>query len=139
MRSIRSVLIPLAVGAAVLAPATTAGAAPRVLWTGTFVGVGEHNVSGTARVVKLANGGRRLVLRSFSTDNGPDLRVWLTKGVIDESSDVTAYRGLGRLKRTAGSQSYVIPRGVRIASLRTAIIWCEDFSVLFGAARLSRP
>ena len=95
---------------------------------------GEHATTGTASVVRLADGRRFLTLAEFSTSPGPDLRVRLVMG---DSQDGGA-RGavdLGALKGNRGSQQYRIPDGVRVSG-RSVVIWCRAFSAPFGAARL---
>jgi hypothetical protein len=95
---------------------------------------GEHATTGTASVVRLADGRRFLTLAGFSTSPGPDLRVRLVPG---DSQDGGA-RGavdLGALKGNRGSQQYRIPAGVRVSG-RSVVIWCRAFSAPFGSARL---
>ncbi len=89
---------------------------------------GEHATSGTAAVVRVADGRRLLTLTSFSTSPGPDLRVRLVRA--GETVD------LGALKGNRGNQQYRIPRSVGIEG-RTVVIWCRAFSVRFGSARLA--
>lgn len=66
------------------APAGTTGSSPTgaapadvVLAAGDFV-THEHDTSGRAQLVRLADGRRQLLLRGLNTSDGPDLRVWLT-------------------------------------------------------------
>lgn len=130
-------LLATAVALAAL-PAGAQAATPRTLWRGTFASLGGHSISGTAKVVRLRDGRRRLVLRPFSTESGPDLRVWLVAGRVPVSGAVPSYRSVGRLARTSGAQSYAIGRRVDLSRFKSVVVWCEDFSVAFGAARLAR-
>jgi Electron transfer DM13 len=94
----------------------------------------EHDTSGRATVVRLADGRRFLTLTSFATSAGPDLRVRLVPG---DSSDGGA-RGavdLGALKGNRGDQQYRLPADARLAG-RSVVIWCRAFSAPFGSAAL---
>ena len=102
--------------------------------SGSFVGVGDgiHDAKGNALVVPLENSQQILRLEDFSSTNGPDLYVYLT-------SDASAsdYVSLGRLKANSGNQNYDIPEGTDLAKYDTVLIWCKQFSVLFGSAELA--
>lgn len=105
-----------------------------VLLSGSFVGVGDgiHDAKGNTLVVPLENGQQILRLEDFSSTNGPDLYVYL-------ASDASAsdYVSLGRLKANNGNQNYDIPEGTDLAKYDTVLIWCKQFSVLFGSAELA--
>ena len=119
-------------------PAPEAGAAPRPqnaeLLRGRFRS-GEHATTGTAAIVRLADGRRFLTLTSFSTSPGPDLRVRLVRG-DSQDGGVTGAVDLGALKGNRGNQQYRIPRDVVVAG-RSVVIWCRAFSAPFGSARLA--
>ena len=44
---------------------------------------------------------------------------------------------LGRLKTNNGNQNYNIAIGINVAKYKYVLIWCKDFSVLFGSAQLT--
>lgn len=117
------------------APAAPAAAANTLVATGTFV-ARAHSGKGTASVVELAAGGRRLTLTDFETDNGPDLRVYLVKGPVAGDGDVTDTIDLGRLKGNVGNQQYDIPEGTDVGRYSTVVIWCRAFTVSFVQADL---
>lgn len=127
---------PLAVAASTSGPA-----GPQVLAEGTFV-THEHATSGSARVIRNADGSRRLELVGLDTSNGPDLRVWLTDQPVIQGRDGWfvfddgRYHELGRLKGNKGDQAYEIPAGVDLTGFRSVSIWCKRFAVSFGAAAL---
>lgn len=102
--------------------------------SGSFVGVGDgiHDAKGNALVVPLENSQQILRLEDFSSTNGPDLYVYLASdtGALD-------YVSLGRLKANNGNQNYDIPEGTDLAKYDTVLIWCKQFSVLFGSAELA--
>jgi hypothetical protein len=97
--------------------------------SGTFVGVG-HTVSGTAAIYE--GGGKKTVLLDpYSSQNGPDLKVYLSK---DEKA--STYISLGKLKSIDGKQSYEIPNNPDVADYKFVLVWCEQFTVIFGKAEL---
>ncbi|GAA0809135.1 DM13 domain-containing protein [Spirilliplanes yamanashiensis] len=126
-------------------PASTpASAAPavRLLGGGAFVSH-EHETSGRAELVRLADGRHQLLLRDLDTSDGPDLRVWLTDqpvlpgrpgwDVFDDGRWVE----LDRLRGNRGNQAYDVPASVDVTGLTSVSIWCKRFAVSFGAAPLS--
>ncbi len=118
-----------------------APAGPTVLASGTLISQ-EHETSGSVRLVKLANGSRVITLEGLRTSNGPALHVWLTDAAVvpGESGwkvfDDGKYLDLGDLKGNIGNQVYSIPDGVDLGGYSSVSIWCERFSVSFGAAAL---
>lgn len=100
-----------------------------LLKQGTLAGVG-HSVSGMVKVYDDA-GKKIIVLDPFSSQNGPDLKVYLSK---DQSA--SQYINLGALKSTTGKQSYEVAGSPDIAEYKFVLIWCQQFSVLFGKAEL---
>jgi len=76
----------------------------------------------------------------FEVGPGPDFHVYLVpKADIRSSSDVveTMYVDLGRLRAFKGSQNYAIPAGVDLKQFPSAVIWCQQFSVLISPADLT--
>jgi hypothetical protein len=107
---------------------------------GTFADAdGVHRGSGTATLFELVGGASVLRFTDFDVTNGPDLKVWLVKAEeVASSSDVTAseWVSLGPLKGNKGDQNYIIPEDVNADDYPSVVIWCEQFSVLFSAAKL---
>lgn len=101
--------------------------------SGSFVGVGDgiHDASGQAKVIPLEEG-RILRLEEFRATNGPDLYVYLST-----DKQASEYVSLGKLKGNIGNQNYDIPEGTDLDKYGTVLIWCQQFSVLFGSAGLS--
>lgn len=112
--------------------------APEVLLEGMFSSL-EHETTGTAKVVELADGRRFLRFEDLATSNGPDLRVYLSE--IPASDDWHAYGerfvDLGELKGNLGNQNYEIPKDVDLSRFKSAVIWCRRFTVGFGVAGFS--
>ena len=99
-----------------------------------------HKGSGNARLVKKSNGSFEIQLSNFEVMNGPDLRVYVSStSAIEKSSDVTAsnWTNLGTLKGNKGDQIYSLPTDININEVKSVVIWCEAFSVLFSAAALN--
>jgi hypothetical protein len=113
---------------------TTTTAVPTSTRTGSFIGAGDgfHNAEGLAKVMPLDSSGHTILrLENFKSTNGPNVHLYL-------STDKTAsnFIDLGRLKANNGNQNYKIPVGTDLAKYNVALIWCKDFSVLFGSAQL---
>jgi len=126
---------PPAEGGPVASPPAT-GPVDRVLSTGQFVDA-EHDTSGTASLLELADGRRFLRLEALAGSDGPDLHVWLSdarSGGDWHSYDDGRHVELGELKATHGNQNYRIPADTDLAGLRSVVIWCDRFNVAFGTA-----
>jgi hypothetical protein len=113
-------------------------ASPVVRARGTFAGADSfHMGSGDALLV--AAGDRLIVrLENFRVTNGPDLYVYLSSHP-DPKTQEQVHEGtvnLGRLKGNIGAQNYTVPSGTDPAALRSVVIYCQRFHVLFAAAPL---
>lgn len=123
-------------------PADAEPAKATVVAEGRFV-THEHDTTGTARVVRAADGSHQLELVGLDTSDGPDLRVWLSDQPVREGKagwhvfDDGAHVELGRLKGNRGDQVYRIDGDIDPAAYRSVSIWCKRFSVSFGAAALT--
>jgi hypothetical protein len=99
-----------------------------------------HETTGNATILSLGDGRRLLRLTSFSTSNGPDVRVYLVAApdvMDDETVKRAGFVELGPMKGNKGDQNYEIPASVDLAQYRTVTIWCKRFSVNFGSAPLA--
>lgn len=96
----------------------------------------EHETGGVAQVIEMPDGRRFLTLTRFETDNGPDLRVYLSTPDADQGSSGSASEDLGALKGNVGDQQYEVPPSVNVTELSRALIWCRAFSAGFGFAQL---
>ncbi|MGQ0638243.1 MAG: DM13 domain-containing protein [Nitrososphaerota archaeon] len=101
--------------------------------SGSFVGAGDgiHNAEGISKVISLEDGTSILRFENFKSTNGPDLYVYLA---TDDGA--TDFINLERLKANNGNQNYNIPDGADLSKYDTVLIWCKQFSVLFGSAEL---
>jgi hypothetical protein len=100
------------------------------LATGSFVS-SAHTTAGTVKVVKDAANKLYLVFENFRTDGGPDLRTW-----ISPNNNGTPYQELGLLKATSGNFAYELDASFNYATNNRVLIWCRQFSILFGYAVL---
>jgi hypothetical protein len=100
------------------------------LANGSFVS-DVHPTSGTVKVNQDVSGKLQLVFENFKTDSGPDLKVWLSPNI-----NGSPYQEVGVLKAISGNFSYTIDANINYTTNNRVLIWCEDFSVLFGHAVL---
>jgi electron transfer DM13 len=115
--------------------ATPAPTATPITRTGTFRGADEfHFGRGTARIIETSPGTFTVRLQDFAVRNGPDLYVYLSPSADDY---VPGSVELGRLKADRGNQNYAVAAGIDVSRVRSVVIWCKQFSVLFATARLS--
>ncbi|MEZ5115564.1 MAG: DM13 domain-containing protein [Candidatus Nanopelagicales bacterium] len=124
-------------GAADVASSTGEDTAPVVLARGEFRSF-EHPTTGTVLLVRLPDGSTVLRLEDLATDNGPDVRVWLSAQPVDRAGDAEAagFLGLGALKGNLGNQNYAVPADADLDAYASVILWCDRFNVPFGAAQL---
>jgi hypothetical protein len=140
---------PLAMTSPAVAPQTSsqpAAAAPqtgaasvfqaRPTHMGMFKGADDfHFGRGDASLIATAPNTNVLRFENFSVRNGPDLYVYLSRetGVrrVDEALN------LGRLKATDGAFNYELPAGVDLAGVKSVVVWCKQFGVLFAEAPLT--
>lgn len=101
----------------------------KLLLEGKFVN-GAHPTSGTAKIYEAKDGKRTLVFESLKSDAGPDLRIY-----IANDKAVTNFVELSN-KVENGNKMYDIPAKVDLGKQKFVLIWCKQFSVLFGHAEL---
>lgn len=115
-------------------PAPTATKGQNIVERAGAVSPESHSAAGTARVVRLAAGGRRLTLSDgFEIDPGPQVRVYLATDAGGET-----FKDVGALKGSKGTQQYTIAAGIDLARYDTVVFWCVPFSQSLASAAL-RP
>jgi Electron transfer DM13 len=121
-------------------PTPTTAPAPVIetLASGQFVSL-DHGTSGDAVVLGDGSPQRFLRITDFSTENGPDVNVYLTTTPPDgeESTFDDDFVDLGDLRGNVGDQNYEIPTDVDLERFHTVVIWCVRFDSAFGAAQLA--
>ena len=101
-----------------------------LLKEGMFTGIGGHTVSGTVKVYEL-DSKLYIVFDPYQSQNGPDLKVYLSK-----TENASQYINVGKLMSTMGKQTYTVPGMPEISQYPYVHIWCEAFSVEFARAQL---
>lgn len=99
-----------------------------LLKQGTFTGQGGHTVSGTVKIYDLS-GTKYIVFDPYESQNGPDLKVYLSK-----TETATEYIKIGKLMSTTGKQTYQVPGMPDLSQYPYVHIWCEAYSVEFARA-----
>jgi Electron transfer DM13 len=99
-------------------------------FNGMFVS-NVHPTSGEAKVY-VTDSTKILQFEDFKTDAGQDLRVYLATD--NTNSD---FIELGKLKSTSGNFYYTLPSSTDLKKYSRVLIWCVDFSVLFGNSKLT--
>ena len=97
--------------------------------SGTFEGLNDKTVTGTVTIE-----GDQLTLTGFSSDEGPDLHIYLTNG-----TDAAAVEGGMRIDAVAWdqeSQTFTLD-GVDAAQYTDVVINCDKAKAVFGAAAIS--
>ena len=97
--------------------------------TGTFEGLNDKHVAGTAAVSDA-----QIVLSGFSSDAGPDLHIYLANG-SDENA-VAAGKEIGSIAFDKPSQTFSTS-GVDASKYTTVVIHCDKAKAVFGAATLT--
>lgn len=97
--------------------------------TGTFMGLNEKNVSGTVTVTH-----DEIALSGFSSDEGPDLHVYLTNGT-DEAA-ISAGMLVDAVSFDTATQTFALD-GIDTSEYSYVVIHCDKAKAVFGAAELS--
>lgn len=100
-----------------------------VISQGSFNGA-AHPTTGTVKLSKDTAGKKYLVFENFSTDAGPDIRIW-----IAEDKSANNYTELSKTVFT-GSFKIEVPAELDTTKKSYVLIWCKAFAVLFGSAQL---
>jgi electron transfer DM13 len=119
------------------APAPPKG--PVALASGAFRSL-EHATTGSATLVRAADGGRAVQFEALDTSDGPDLHVYLSDkpSSAGDAEFGSGFTSLGKLKANQGNQVYAIPADVDLGGVRSVVIWCERFSAGFAVAPLEQ-
>lgn len=98
---------------------------------GTFM-AGSHPASGTVKVIVDKTDAKKkyLSFENFKTDAGPDLYVYLAEDKAAKGSVTVA-----KLDKT-GTFVMDVPANADLTKQKFVLVWCQQFSVLFGSAKL---
>ncbi|NRG42157.1 DM13 domain-containing protein [Rathayibacter sp. VKM Ac-2835] len=95
--------------------------------SGAFEGLNGKKVAGTATV-----SGATVDLSGFSSDEGPDLHLYLTNGTDEKA--VSAGVELGAVSYDTKTQSFDVADA---ADYSYVVVHCDKAKAVFGAAKLS--
>ena len=98
----------------------------------------RHKGSGEARLTRLADGGHVLRLENFKGTAGPDLRL-VASSHPDPRTKSQVHEGfldLGKLKGNDGDYDYPLPAGADAGAIKSVIVYCRAFGVIFAVAPL---
>ena len=99
--------------------------------TGEFAGASDHVTTGTVEITKDERGYIVHLSEDFSLDGAPDPQIAFGKGgVYQEGSSI------GVLMNLNGEQSYRIPPTFSLDGITEVFIWCTQFNVPLGVAKL---
>jgi hypothetical protein len=108
---------------------TTANSA-MLKYSGRFMNGPYGSVLGQVKIYQ-QNGQYSLALEGFTSGNGPDLKVYLSKEMIPAD-----FISLGSLRSTNGNQVYPITGMPDFTQFKFVLIHCEQYNHLFGSAEL---
>jgi hypothetical protein len=101
--------------------------------SGTFTGASDHITTGDVTITENADGTSTVTFGSdFSLDGAPDPRVGFGK-----DGTFVALSDLGELQNLNGAQSYIVPASLNIDDYNELYIWCLEFAVPLGVAKLN--
>ena len=116
-------------------PGAVAAFEAKVLQMGDFRGADDfHFGRGDALLIQTGPDTHVLRFENFSVRNGPDLYVYLSEDPTGKKVDEAL--NLGELKATDGAFNYEIPASVDVSKIKSAVVWCRQFAVLFTHAEL---
>lgn len=114
-----------------------------VLKQGEFTGKAGHDVSGTVKIIDI-DGEKYLRFENYEQTQGPDVFLYLTESTDPDSSEEIS-KGVkiridggpdgGEITKE-GNFNQKIPEDVNVDQYSGVGVWCDAFSVPFGAAEL---
>jgi hypothetical protein len=116
-------------------PVSSAPAQPAAADVGRAAlgGIG-HKASGTARVIRTADGSYVVRFENFTIEQGPDFRIHLVPGAHQRKPGNSA--DLGGLKASSGNQNYKVPAGTAVTTPVTVLVWCRAFQTPVASATI---
>ena len=94
----------------------------------------DHRASGTARLVRLADGTLLVRLENLDVESGPDYYVHLVAGA--DRREPAGGSEVARLRGNRGNQNYPLPAGRAAGTPVTVLIWCRAFDTPVAAATI---
>lgn len=111
------------------------------LWASGSLRDGEsfHKGSGQVNIYQLENDSYLLRLENLNVTNGPALHVYLSEHANPMNGndiETNGFVDLSSLKGNMGNQNYEIPAGTDLSNIKSVVIYCKTFSVVFSVAAL---
>jgi hypothetical protein len=110
-------------------PIIEVSATDKVLLSGNFMNA-SHPTSGSVKLIEGADKKKYLVFDNLKSDAGPDLRIYLS-----EDNTAKNFTEVSN-KVVNGNTKIEVPAAANTDKQKTVLIWCKQFSVLFGSAAL---
>ncbi len=108
-------------------PPIVVSATDKVLFTGSFTN-GAHTVTGAVKLIQAADTKKYLVFDNLKTDAGPDLHIYLAEDKTAKVyTDITS-------TVVNGNSKLEVPATANTTTQKTVLVWCKQYSVLFGSA-----
>ena len=112
--------------------APTAPAGPVRIRSGSLRGI-DHRASGTASIIRNADGRYVVGLENIDIEPGPDYKVYVVPGNTERTGDGAVE--LDALRGNQGTQFYDVPASVSVGQGEwTVLVWCKRFAVPVAAA-----
>ncbi len=112
-----------------------------IIASGSFADKGGQETSGSYRIEDTGAGLRLALSETFQTDWGPDLHVALSPTsaaeVDDDNAMAPGAHVVGALQSRSGAQDYALEADIDLASFRSVVVHCIQFTHLYGAAPLA--
>ena len=103
-----------------------------VVMTGQFEGRNDHITTGKVSILKTSTGYIARLENNFSLDGAPAPTLGFGKTGSDQATVFT------KLNNKDGYQLYAIPATIAPASYDEFYVWCADFNVPLGVAKLNK-
>lgn len=126
LRTLQALVIAVA-----LLAFSTHSTADEFVASGTFTGANKHITTGGVSVVKIDDEYIVVLASDFSLDGAPDPKVGFGS---DGKYDTNAQ--LAHLESNTGGQVYKVPASINVSEYDEVYIWCEQFGVSLGSAKI---
>jgi hypothetical protein len=110
---------------------SSAALSTAVKLTGTFAGLNGKKVAGDVTIT-----GDKVALSGFSSDQGPDLHLYLTDGT--DESDIGSGTEISTVAYDTAAQTFTLPSGTDASKFTDLVVHCDKAKAVFGAAELSQ-
>ncbi|WP_268880509.1 DM13 domain-containing protein [Jiella pelagia] len=126
----RTVMLGAVFGVLFAVTGLSGTASAETLKSGRFSGDSGHDVSGAVTIERGEGGAVLNFGPDFSFDGAPDPKVAFGSDGYDPKTLI------GPLKADSGPQSYAVPADFDPAGYNEVWIWCEEFAVPLGMAKI---